>query len=193
MIALSASLHFLINASVEERLFAIDAQTFIALIPHLFNFIILAIFLTFILYRPVRQFLNERANKIAHDLDEAETARMSANDLKALYEQRLKDIEQERTLILDDARKLAMERRNRDIADVKEEIAALKARADMEIAGELARVKEQVGQSIIDISIEMASKLLSAQIDANAHNRLFDETMAELEETLFKPASTMTA
>ncbi|MCL2364943.1 MAG: F0F1 ATP synthase subunit B [Defluviitaleaceae bacterium] len=182
---------FLLNANVEERLFAMDAQTFRQLIPHLFNFIPLAIFITFILYKPVRNLLNERAARIARDLDEAETARTSANELKAQYEQRLKDIELERSIILDDARKLATERRNREIAEVKEEIAAMKTRAQLEIAAELAYVKEQVEQSIVDISTAMAGKLLTTTINAKAHSRLFDEAMAELEETIFKPAATL--
>ena len=185
-------IQFLLNAQAEERLFGMDAQTALQLIPHLINFIALAIFLTFILYRPVRDFLNERADRIARELDDAEATRVSANKLKAQYEQRLKDIEMERTHILDDARKLAMERRSREIADTKDEITMMKARADLEIAGELARVKEQVERSIIDVSAAMASKLMATKIDTKTHNRLFDEAMAELEATVFKPASAAT-
>ena len=180
-------MQFLLNAQVEERLFGMDMQTFLALIPMLVNFIVLAVILTFILYKPVRDILNERAARIARELDEAEATRKSANEMKAQYEQRLKDIELERSAILDDARKLATERRNRDIAEVKEEINALRNRANMEIEGEMTRVKEQVEQSIIDISADMAGKLLAANIDTNKHNRLFDEAMAELEATVFKP------
>ena len=110
-----------------ERLFGVDAQTGIQTLSHLFNFILLALLLTFLLYKPVRAFLHERADRIARELDDAETARAAAHALKAQYDQRLKDVELERTAILDDARKLANERRNRDIAEAKKEIEALKA------------------------------------------------------------------
>jgi F-type H+-transporting ATPase subunit b len=184
MIVLNQGILFLLNA--EPRLFGMDQQTFLQLVPHLFNFIALAVLITFILYKPVRAFLHERADRIAKELDEADTTRKAAIALKDQYEQRLKDIEMERTAILDDARKQAMERRNRDMAEAKKEIEALKARAGVEIAAELDRVKDQVEQAIVEVSTEMAGKLLAATIDPSIHNRLFDEAMAELETTVFK-------
>jgi F-type H+-transporting ATPase subunit b len=193
MIVLNQAFLFLLNVEPEPRIFGMDEQTFYALVPHLFNFIFLAIVLTFILYKPVRNFLQQRADRIAKELDEAEATRQAANALKEQYEQRLKDIEMERTAILEDARKQAMERRTRDIAETKKEIDALKARADNEIAAELLRVKDQVEQSIVEVSSEMAGKLLAVTIDANVHNRLFDEAMAQLETTLFKPSATAAA
>jgi F0F1-type ATP synthase membrane subunit b/b' len=49
-------------------------------------------------------------------------------------------------------------------------------------------VKDQVEQAIVEVSCEMAGKLLATTIDPKTHNRLFDEAMAELESTVFKPA-----
>jgi F-type H+-transporting ATPase subunit b len=183
---------FLLNATCIEcagavpRLFDLDAQTFYQMVPPLINFIVLAVVLTLILYKPVRKFLYERASRIARELDDAEATRAAASALKDQYEQRLKDIELERTAILDDARKQAMERRNRDIAEVKKEIEALKARADIEIAAEKNRVKELVEHAIVDLSCEMASKLLKVTVDPSIHNRLFDEAMLELEATVWR-------
>jgi F-type H+-transporting ATPase subunit b len=186
MIALNQVFFALLNAEPEPRLFGMDQQTFLAIIPHLFNFILLALLLTFILYKPVRAFLHERAERIARELDEAEATKQAAYALKDQYEQLLKGIEVERAAILDDARKLASERRNRDVAETKKEIDALKARADIEIEAEKNRVKDMVEQAIVDISSEMAGKLLNVTIDPALHNRLFDEALAELEATVFK-------
>jgi F-type H+-transporting ATPase subunit b len=184
---------FLLSTEPEPRLFGLDSQTFIQIAPILVNFILLALLLTFILYKPVRAFLHERADRIARELDEAESTRQAAIALKDQYEQRLKDIETERSAILDDARKQAIERRNRDMAETKKEIEALKSRAGIEIAAELDRVKDLVEQSIVEISSDMAGKLLNATIDPSIHNRLFDEAMAELEATVFKPTGAAAA
>ena len=189
MITLNQGFMFLLSAEPVPRLFGLDQQTFLQVFPHLLNFILLAILMTYILYKPVRAFLHERADRIAKELDEAEATRAAAVNLKEQYEQRLKDIEIERTAILDDARKQAMERRNRDMAETKKEMDALKVRADIEIAAELARVKDQVEQSIVELSSEMAGKLLGVSIDPGMHSRLYDEAMAELEATVFKPSS----
>ncbi|MCL2501418.1 MAG: ATP synthase F0 subunit B [Defluviitaleaceae bacterium] len=177
---------FLLNAEPTPRLFDLDLQTFLQMAPALVNFIGLAVILTFILYKPVRAFLHERAERIARELDDAEAVKQAALALKEQYEQLLKGIELERTAILDDARKQAAERRNRDMAETKKEIEDLKSRAGVEIAAELDRVKDMVEQAIVEISSEMAGKLLSVTIDPSIHNRLFDEAMAELEATVFK-------
>jgi F-type H+-transporting ATPase subunit b len=169
-----------------ERLFGVDAHTGLQFIPHLINFILLATLLTFILYKPVRAFLHERADRIGKELDEATATRAAANEIKAQYDKKLKEIEIERTAILDDARKLATERRNAEIAEAKKEIEALRTRADVEINAERDRVRDQIERAIVEISAEMAGKLLSVTIDTNMHNRLFDEAMTELEATVFK-------
>jgi F-type H+-transporting ATPase subunit b len=188
MIDVTQGIILLLNAAPEPRLFGMDQQTFLAIVPHLFNFILLAVLLTFILYKPVRAFLHERADSIARELDEAEAARTAALALKDQYEHRLKTIEMERTVILEDARKLAIERRNRDMAETKKEIDALKMRAGQEIAAERDRIQDQVEQAIVEISCEIAGKLLTANVDPAVHKRLFDEALAELDETVFKPA-----
>jgi F-type H+-transporting ATPase subunit b len=170
-------------------LFSLDPQTFISLIPIFINVVLLAVVMRWLLYNPVRNFMAKRAERVAGQLEEAEAIRAEAIALKNQYEQRLKDIEVERNAILDDARKQAVERRNRDMAETKKEVDAIKARATVEITAERDRVKDQVQQAIIEISSDMASKLLHTSIDPAAHNRLFDEAMDELEATVFKPAT----
>jgi F-type H+-transporting ATPase subunit b len=186
MVNVNQGFIFLLNAEPVPRLFDLDMQTFLQIVPHLFNFILLAVLLTFILYKPVRAFLHERADRIAKELEDAESIRQAAISLKEQYEQRLKNIEMERTVILDDARKQAVERRNQVMAETKKETDALKARNEVEIAAELARVKDMVEQAIVEISSDMAGKLLKVTVDPTIHNRLYDEAMAELETTVFK-------
>ena len=171
-----------------RELFNLDAQTFIQILPILVNVVALFVLLTYLLYNPVRNFMARRSERIAAQLDEAEATKAAAHVLKDEYEQKLKDIEQERSAILDEARKLAAERRARELADAKKEAEAIKARAMIEIAAERDRVKDQVEQAIVDISAGMAGKLLGANIDTAAHSRLFDEALAELDATVFKSA-----
>ena len=179
----------MLESGTSRLLFNLDAQNFISLIPIFINVVFLAVVLTYLLYNPVRNFMAKRAERVALQLEEAEATRSSAMSLKEQYEQKLKDIEIERNAILDEARKQAADKRNRDMAETKKEVDGIKARANLEIAAERDRVKDQVQQAIIDISTDMASKLMSVAIDNNVHNRLFEEALAELEATVFKPAA----
>jgi len=160
-----------------------DLQMFIGMLPNLINFIVFTAVLTWLLYKPVGKMLKARADKIEGDMKDAATDKASAAELKTQYEQKVRDIETERAAILEDARKLASERRDQIVEAAKVEAADVKDRANRDIATELEQIKSSVHQSIVDISTDMAAKLIAATIDKNAHDRLFSEAMTELEAT----------
>lgn len=161
----------------------IGPQTFIDALPNLVNFIALAILLTWLLYRPVQKVLNARADRIEAEMNDAAQSKASAEELKTLYEQKVKDIETERAAILDEARKLANEKRAQILDEAKVEAQDVKDRAARDVANELEQIKGTVHHAIVEISTGMAAKLISATVDAKAHEKLFDEAMAELEAT----------
>lgn len=159
---------------------------FIDMIPNLFNFLAIAVLLTFLLYKPVKKILQARADRVAGELADAAESKASAAELKAQYEQKVKDIELERATILDEARKEASDRRTQMLDDAKHEVQELKNRAARDIATEKEQVKNTVYQAIVDISTDMAARLISATVDKTAHDRLFSEAMDELEATAFR-------
>jgi F-type H+-transporting ATPase subunit b len=184
MVQLNPQYLFLLNDGYRYRpLLDMDAQMFIDMLPNLLNFIFTAALLTYLLYKPVRKILQARADRIEGDMKDAALSKLSAEELKAKYEQNLKDIETERAAILEEARKLASEKREQILSEAKAEAQDVKDRANRDIATELEQIKGSVHQSIIDISTDMAAKLISVTIDKNAHEKLFSEAMAELETT----------
>ena len=168
-----------------DRFFAMDSQTFISAAFNALGVILLGVILTKILYKPVRAFLHERTQRIQNQMDEARESRAAAGELRAKYDHQLKDIDVERTAILEEARKQANEQRTQILSTAKDEAKDLKDKAGMEIAAERERVRDEIHTAIIDISSEMAEKLLAATIDKNAHERLFADGLAELDRTLF--------
>lgn len=172
-----------------RTLFALDADTFIGMIPNLINFAILAALLTYLLYNPVKKLLDDRAARVAGALQEAEDKNLSAQELKNKYEQKVRDIEIERASILEEARKAAKDRQHQILEEAKAEAQEAKDRASRDISVERERIKDAVYEAIVDISTDMASKLIAASIDKSAHDRLFAEAMAELEATAFRPGT----
>jgi F-type H+-transporting ATPase subunit b len=158
-----------------------DGQMFLDMLPNLLNFILTAAFLTYLLYKPVRKILQARAERVEGEMKDAALSKLSAEELKKHYEQKVKDIETERAEIIEEARKVATEKRNQIVTEAKAEAADVKERANRDIATELEQIKGSVHQSIVDISTEMAAKLIAATIDKKAHEKLFAEAMTELE------------
>ena len=85
----------------DGRVFALDTQTLISIVIQLLNGIILALALTFILYKPVKEFMNKRTERFQSKLKEAEAAMAKANELIAEYGSKLEALEKERDKILE--------------------------------------------------------------------------------------------
>jgi len=166
-----------------------DAQMFIDMLPNLINFAVLAGLMTLLLYFPVKKLLKARADRVEGEMNDAAISKASAAELKVHYEQKVRDIEKERTSILDEARKQANDRRSQILEDAKVEAQESKERAARDIATEKEQIKSEVYQAIVDISTDMAARLISVSIDKSAHDKLFSEAMAELEATAFKTDS----
>jgi F-type H+-transporting ATPase subunit b len=179
---------FLLEAS-DRSLFPADLDMFLGMVPNLLTFMVLAALLTWLLWKPVKRILDERATKIENDLLSAEDSKLTASQLKAKYELMLRDIEVERAAILEEARKLATERRDQIVEAAKGEAAELKARADREIAAAQVQSRDAIHAAIVDISTAMAAKLIEANIDQFSHHDLFEEAMQELESTTFRTAA----
>jgi F-type H+-transporting ATPase subunit b len=177
-------LFLLLGETHESRgILNLDLQNFLDAGPNLFNFVLTVVLLTWLLYKPVKKVLQARADRVESDMNDAALSKKSAGELKEMYEQKVRDIESERAAILEEARRLATERRNEMLETAKADADAVKARADKDIATEKEQVKSAVHQAIIDISADMAAKLIGATIDKKAHDKLFSEAMAELEAT----------
>ena len=167
-------------------MFSLELQTFIQMIPPFLSFIILVFVFKRFLYKPVKNILQKRADNIAADIKSAADNKASAEELRALYEQKVRDIELERSAILEEARKEATARVNHILGEANAEAQITRDRAKRDIITERERVKAEVHQAIIDISTEMAAKLVAATIDQRNHDRLFAEAMDELETTAFR-------
>lgn len=179
-------LAFLLNAVPEGRVFGLDQQTLIDIAFQLFNVCFLAAVLGFILYKPVRKFLQERADRISGQLSDAETKMIQADKLKLEYEKKLKEIDAERVKILDAARNSAAEKSNHILHEARDEAALIIKRAEESIEKEKERLKKEAKLHIIQLSSLMAAKFVQQSIDSSAQDKLFEETLAELEEATWQ-------
>jgi len=168
------------------RIFGIDEQTFIAVVPNLVNVVILAAVLAFLLYRPVRNILRKRTERIQGQLAQAEEEMAKANELKINYEQKIAEVGREREEILSEARKLASDASQRLINEAKKEADAVRARATANVEVEWERAESEMRTAIIEISALMAEKFVTLAINKETQESLFKEAMTGLEEMKWK-------
>jgi F-type H+-transporting ATPase subunit b len=169
-----------------DRMFGLDGQTLLQVIAQIINVGVLAFVLTKLLYKPVQAFMAKRGERIREQLDHALDESNKAGELKSLYEQKLKDIEREKDGILDAARKQAIETGRQLVEEAKTEAETVKARAHANVEMEWEHAQNGMKQAILEISAAMAGKMVAAALNKEAQEKLFDETMAELEGTSWR-------
>ena len=164
-----------------DRVFGINQETLIEIIANVTNVAILAAALAYLLYRPVRNILNKRTTKIQGQLIQAEEELEKATELRRKYEQRMEEVEREREEILSEARKVAADSSRRLIAEAKKEADTIRERTAATVEMEWERAENDMRAAIIDVSAVMSEKFVKLAINKETHDRLFDETISDLE------------
>ncbi|MBQ8326333.1 MAG: F0F1 ATP synthase subunit B [Lachnospiraceae bacterium] len=163
-----------------ERLFNLDMQLLADSCLTLLAVFALFLVMSYFLFNPARKMLNARQDRIKNDIDSAAADKEEAEKLKAEYEEKLKDINKEAETILAEARKKALANETKIIAEAKEEAARIIARANTEAELEKQKMADDVKKEMVTIAAAMASKVVSASIDATIQSNLIDETLKEI-------------
>jgi F-type H+-transporting ATPase subunit b len=153
-----------------------------------FNALFIVGLLCYFLRKPAREMLEQRAERIRGELDQAADDTSSALSMIQQYRQKLAGVTQERTAILAEASKVAEERKKMMLLEAESEAAGVRARARVEIDAQQHLVNDQIHHAIVEISSETAKKLLLEAMDKAVQDRLFNEILAELEAMVFAPA-----
>ena len=175
-------IQFLAAAVPEGRMFGLDEQTLWQFAMQFINTAILAAILYFLLYKPVRKFMQARTERIQAQIDRAEEERQAADGLKARYEESLAEIEQERAEILNAAHQAAAQTSKEMLEESKDRALAIKQQAELDILREQEQAKDAFRLHVIELSSAMAAKIIAHAIDKETQDRLFDEALSELED-----------
>ena len=169
-----------------ERLFDLDWQLLADSSLTIIAIFFLFLALSYLLFNPARKVLNERREKIRNDLDGAQRDMEDARSLKAQYEEKLKNINSEAEVILNEARKKALISERQIIAQAREEAGRIleKARAEAEL--ERVNAADDMKKEMVSIASLMAEKAVLAVMDTSVQNRLIEETLKNMGESTWK-------
>ena len=126
--------------------------------------------------------LDERAEKISSDIDGAEEARKKAEELASKREAELAGSRTEAKTIMENAKETAEKSKADILAEAKLEAGRLKEKANQEIAQNKAEALQSVKGDVADLTISLAEKILSKNLDSQAHKELIDQYIDQLGE-----------
>ena len=149
------------------------------LIAQVANFIVLLVILRLTLYKPILKMLDERKARIAEGLSAAETAREEAARAQANIEDQLKTARSEGQEIVANAQNVATRIQAEAREQAQRDREASTERARVEIQQERDRAIAELRQEFATITVAAAERVIGQSLDASAHQRIIDETLAE--------------
>ena len=162
-----------------QALITLDGWTFLAQICNLM--IQMLIFKKFLL-NPVKNVIAERKAKADSQIADATKLRTEAEAMKAEYEQNLQNARAEANEIVANAQKTATARGEEIVGEARAQAAALKQKAEADIAQERKKAVNEVKDEIGGMAMEIASKVVEREIKEADHQDLIDEFIKNVGE-----------
>lgn len=127
--------------------------------------------------------LDERANKISAELEEARRLREEAQTLLASFQRKQKEAEEQAEDIIKQARSDAENMAAKARKDLGERLERRAAMAEAKIATAEAQALAEVRAKAADIAVEAAESLLKSNLKAADHTRLVTDGISQMGKT----------
>lgn len=162
-----------------QALITLDGWTFLAQVC---NLMIQLVIFKKLLLNPVKKVTAERKAKADSQIADAEKLRTEAEAMKAEYEQNLQNARTEANQIVAAAQKTAAARSEELLGEARAQAAALKQKAEADIAQERKKAVNEVKDEIGGMAMEIASKVVEREIKEADHQDLIDEFIKNVGE-----------
>jgi F-type H+-transporting ATPase subunit b len=128
--------------------------------------------------------LDDRAQRIKAELDEAERLRDDAQKTLAEYQRKQRDALKEAETIATQAKTEAERIGKQAAADLEAAIERRTRQAEEKIAQEQAKALADVRAAAVDVAIAAARQIIAQQLDARSGGALIDQAIAALPQQL---------
>lgn len=152
----------------------------VTLIIQAINFLILILLLSKFLFRPLTEFLRQRAAGIQRSLDEAAAARDAATRAQAEHRAEIQAAQREAAAMREQVQREVEVERKRLQAAARAEAERMLADARAEIAAETRRAKASLREEAVDLSLLAAERLLGRVLTAEDQRRLAEQYVRDL-------------
>jgi F-type H+-transporting ATPase subunit b len=129
----------------------------------------------------INTFLEERAQMIRKDVEDAERRRKEADEVLAEYRRRLKEARDQADQIVTRARRTAESTKEQAHAEGRqmrdEQVAAARRDIDAETRRSLDRIRREVA----DLTVVATEKVTRKSLDGQDHQRLIEEALSEVD------------
>lgn len=132
----------------------------------------------------IGKMLDDRAEGIKTELDDARALREEAQTILASYERKQQEVKEQAERIVANARSEATAAAQQAKADLETSIARRLAAAEEQISAAEASAVKEVRDSAITIAVEVADEVVAKQMTAAEANKLIDAAIEDVNAKL---------
>src|SRR5262245_1278577 len=154
----------------------INARDFIW---HTINFIVLIALLSYFLYRPIVNMLDERARRIQESLDAAERARADVAQADREREELLASTRREIQEMMTTAQQVAERIQSEARTTAQQEAQRIVETARQEAEAERTQAMAELRREVASLAVMAAERVISRSLDDQAHRQLVEEFLDE--------------
>ena len=152
------------------------------LVPALIAFLVILAVMAKLVWPSVLEMMEKRQQKIQDDLDAAERSKIEAAEEAKSYEAKILEAHHEADAIVAKAKKEAEEVRSAVLAKAQREAADIIAKAHGAVDSERHKAMIELSSSVVDLSVEIASKIIGNDLSVEEQRRLAEKYLAEVGE-----------
>ena len=162
-------------------------QELVSITPWTIIFQICNLFITIwivkkLLYKPVMNILAKRQEEVDTIYSEADQAKNDATEMKNQYTEKLSHAREEADTIVRNAVQSAERKSEQIVTEARDQAVYMKQKAEMEIEQEKRKAFADVKSEISGIAVEIASKVVSREIDEKDHVQLVEDFIKNVGE-----------
>ena len=151
------------------------------ILAQMLNFFILVWLLARFAYKPLVSMMQERKERIAKDLADAQAARNEAEQFKADYAAQIANARQEAQQIVEKAVQQAEATTREQLAAAREQIEREKERARQDIVNERDRAMNSLRNEVVSLSVAMAGKVVAKDMNSETNTKLIEDAIRQLD------------
>jgi len=146
-----------------------------------FNFFVLMYLLKRYLYSPIKEILDKRAAHVNSEIDEAEKMREEAKELKAKYQNKLKEAHNEAQSIIDRAEDRANQKAKNIVKEAEKRAENIKQKKLAEIEKAKKETMAELRNKVASMTILATNRLIQEQLDEDKHQVMIDQFIDQLD------------
>ena len=149
-------------------------------IPALIAFLIIWFALAKLAWPSILGMMEKRQQKIQEDLEAAANEKADAEKEHREYQAQIAEARHEADEIIAKAKREAESERSRILAKAQEDAAATVAKAHDAVSSERRKAMIELSGSVVDLSVEIASKIIGNNLSEADQRKLAEKYLAEV-------------